>query len=300
MFVDIFNSLAEMGNFAGFITLAITILGAISLFLANMGRYIQAKKFGIPLRAVHQANISDSADLWVALVGALGFGVFIPVIMLNMDVSRWVLLIVVFAAFVLGLFSTKSNTGFSAKKRIKRDGNEYYVYKSITMQVFAGFALAGAIAYLHLFNIYVAEADSIGGFFAMLRMFIAVGVQGIYVLLLLLLLLTNVYRRLFGSGDIMTTVIDGQTYLAAMRHSLEKWILLPCDIEDYLKKKEAGRYMGKIVGEGIEYSVKNALFTRGSFIIKDLSTLPEPITYRTNFGVVEKAQRIQDNDNGPA
>jgi len=106
-----------------------------------------------------------------------------------------------------------------------------------------------------------------------------------YVLFLLLLLLTNVSNRLLGTSDVMTTVIDGQNYFIVVRHSTEKWILMPCDIEDYAKElKFRGRKCG-------ETPVQNVLFVKGSFVIKDLSELPEAVTYRTGFDVVEKGER---------
>ena len=50
-----------ISNIAGFFTASITIMGAVALMVANLARYMQASKYGIPVKAVSQATISDSA-----------------------------------------------------------------------------------------------------------------------------------------------------------------------------------------------------------------------------------------------
>ena len=61
MAYEFLNWFSEIGQQTGLVTFTVTILGMFSLLLVNMGRYFQAKKFGIPLRNVHQANIAKSA-----------------------------------------------------------------------------------------------------------------------------------------------------------------------------------------------------------------------------------------------
>jgi hypothetical protein len=284
MLTDIISSFTEINNLAGFITLAITILGAISLFIANMGRYFQAKKFGVPIRAVFQANISDSADLWVALVGTLGFGVFVPITMLGSDINRWALFGVMAASFALGLFSTKSSMRIGYERKVKRGTGEYIVNHDMTVPVLALGALVTAIAYMRLHTVYdyvfIAETGAPGGFFQIFRTIAAAVVLCINVLLMFLFLFVNVHRRLFGSGDVMTTSIDGQNYIIALRHNQYQWILMPCNIEEYEKKRK--RYTT---------DVKRVLFDRGVFIMKDLTALKEPIIYRANFSVVQRGSR---------
>jgi len=286
MVLDIFNNLTDINNLTGIATISTMILGAISLFIANMGRFIQAKKFGIPVRAIHQANISDSADLWVALVGTLGFGIFIPIIMLNLDVSWWLRLLVVFIAFVLGLFSTKSLLRIKTSKKVIRDGKEYAVTKDFPILLISCVAFITAAAYMRLQYIYNHEFTTggriIGDFFPSLLNIVAIIIQGSYVLCLLLLLILNILTRMTGSRDIMTTSIKDQNYLITMRHNLDKWILQPCDILDY------ETYFNK--ESSVHDDVKIILFEKGVFIIKDLSTLSEPIYYHANSGIAEKGQ----------
>jgi hypothetical protein len=285
---NIFESLTEIDNLASFVTISVTALGAISLFIANMGRYFQAKKFGIPIRAIHQANISDSTDLLVVLVGALGFGIFGPVIMLSVDMNWWVRFILVFIAFTLGLFSTKSAARIEKSKKVKRDGEEYIIMQDISPVFLPCFALVITIAYMRLHYVYyVIDAGHPSSFFATLGTTVAVIAQIIYLLLLSILLVANLYSRMFGFEDVMITVINEQHYLVFMRHNLDKWILLPCDIEtqvNYLDKKKS-----------ISSDIKTALFEKGNFIIKDLANLPGPIVRCKDFYVVQKGQRKQDD-----
>jgi len=45
------------------LTVIIMVLTLFSLLLANIARYAQAKRYGIPLKMVHQASIPDSLDI---------------------------------------------------------------------------------------------------------------------------------------------------------------------------------------------------------------------------------------------
>ena len=56
----ILNIFSEMGNITGLVTFSITIFGALSLVIANLARYLQAQKFGIPIKMAHAASIADS------------------------------------------------------------------------------------------------------------------------------------------------------------------------------------------------------------------------------------------------
>ena len=277
----------EMDSLVTFATISITILGAISIFIANMSRYIQAKKFGIPIRVVHQANISDSADLWVALVGTLGFGFFVPVVMLSAEVHWWLRLIIVFVAFTLALFSTKNLIKVGTKKKAEQNNKENTTAKEFPIMLVLCIALITTIAYMILhhayYNLTVAGTNGSEGLLWSMITILAIVVQSLYVLILLTLLVLNVSTRITGNTDVMTTAIAGQNYLITMRHSSDKWILQPCDIEDYekyLKNKDSGLYTG----------VKVILFEKGNLKIMELSDLPEPITYHTNSGVVEKGK----------
>ena len=286
MLVDIVEVFSEISALTGFITFAVTILGAVSLFLANMGRYFQAKKFGIPAKAVHQANISDSADLWIALAGALGLGFFVPIAMLSLDMAWWQLFTMAFLTFKLGLLSTKSTFSIRTKRLKKRAEHEYYVFKDISLLILLVIALAAAFAYVRLHGVYndifVSETGSPDGFFANFRLGIAIFICGFNSILLLSLLCSHVYGRMFGNDEVMTTVVEGETYLIAMRHNQYQWVLIRCDFEEYVVEKRK-----------IDFPVKKILFIKGVFIMRDLSTLDEPITHHKGFSVAERGNRVQ-------
>lgn len=288
MFDVFLSGFSEIGSIATFATFSITVLGAVSLFIANMGRYFQAKKFGIPIKAVHQANIGESADLWVALVGALGFGVFVPVVLLGTEIYIWFMLAIAFVSFALGLLCTKNNARIAFDREVKKDGVTKTVNVDHTLHVIAVLALLATLAYFRLsgeyYHVFVAQNGRQGGILANLLLIVSVLVMGLYMLVLLYMLTGGVRARMFGSGDIMTTEIDKKTYIVAMRHNQYNWILLPCEIEDYHVEK----VINKKTDFTIRTGVKRAIFVRGVFIMKDLSELPEPIVYRTSFQVMEK------------
>ena len=283
---NIIESLTGIDSLVSVATISTMVLGAISLFIANMGRFIQAKKFGIPIRAIHQANISDSADLWVALVGTLGFGIFVPFVMLTFDINIWIILPIILISFVLGLFSTKSLLKIRTNKKVIRDGKEYAVTRDFPFVLIACVALITAIAYIRLHYVYINHIETgIGvenGFFAGFMTITALVVQSIYTLILLILLILNVLTRMSGSRDVMTTSIDGQDYIISMRHNIEKWILQPCVIMSYES------FTNK--ASSLHDDIAIILFEKGDFIIRDLSSLPEPIKYHANSGVAEKGQ----------
>ena len=284
---NLFESLTDISSLTGIATISTMLLGAISLFIANMGRYIQAKTFGIPIRAIHQANISDSADLWVALVGTFGFSIFIPVIMLGIDVFWWIRFLIVIISFVLGLFSTKSLLRVRTGKKEIKDGKEYYVTKDFPVLFITIISVIAAGAYLRIFYMYqtymiYGSFNRFGGFFEGFVSVTSAVVLGIYIIIVFSLLVLNVLTRMFGSRDIMTVSIDGQNYLITMRHSFEKWILHPCDVVNYNEyyKKDNSLYE----------DVKIILYEKGNFMIRDLSTLRTPIIYYANAGIDEKGR----------
>jgi len=281
---NIIENLTGIDSLVSFATISTMVLGAISLFIANMGRFIQAKKFGIPIRAIHQANISDSADLWVALVGTLGFGIFVPFVMLTFDINIWTILPVVFVTFILGLFFTKSLLKIKTNKKVIRDGKEYAVTRDFPFILVACIALITAIAYMRLHYVYInnigtgasLENGLFNGFMTITALVVQIG----YTLILLILLFLNVLTRISGNRDIMTTSIDGQDYIISMRHNIDKWILQPCEIMSYES------FMNK--ASSLHDDIVIILFEKGVFIIRDLSTLPEPIKYHANSGMAEK------------
>ena len=132
--------------------------------------------------------------------------------------------------------------------------------------------------------VYIAQTGRQGGFFATLLMVVSMIVLGVYAIILLYLLFRSIYSRMFGSGEIMLTEIDEKTYIIVMRHNQYQWVLLPCEIEDYFVEKMKGTKNDI----NLRIGIKRALFTRGLFIMRDLSELPEPISYRTGFSVTEK------------
>lgn len=267
MFMYFQELFGEMGNIASFVTIAVTILGAASLMLANAARYFQAKKYGIPIKAVHQANIADSADLWVTFIVTIGLGFFIPAFLLNVNLPWPALVGLVSLCFFFALLSTKTfNTIISDD--IKLDISIIYC---------AVVAVGAAFAYRQFhgihYNLLISEIEieiSAGVFsisFAAFRIIV-------YISLLGLMLFVKVRDRLFGGRKNVTTIIGGQLYMAAMRHNQYQWILMPVEVD------EGHRRMKRFPTVTVGFSYLK--FTRGLFVVRDLSTLPGELT--TMFG----------------
>jgi len=279
------NIFSEAGNITSFMTLSITILGAFSLLLSNLARYVQASKFGIPVKAMHQASVGDSIGIWVTLVGTLGFGIFIPFLLLYSNVNGWIIYAAMVASCFLGLVISKCyNIGGKDKER-KFDDMVFVTETDITWRCLAVLSPIFAIAYMRVRNMYnhvyiegyeIAFAE---GFFASLRLYAAFFGLGIYALMITLPLIYNVKEKLFGGLEKMVTEIDGQLYLVAMRNSQYHWILIPCVISkvEYMKTKSGGSL-------GTNYM----RFEKGKFLLCDMSHPPMEIKRLIGYTLIEK------------
>ena len=275
MTYDFFNWFAELGQLTGVLTFAVTILGMFSLLLVNMGRYFQAKKFGIPLCNVHQANIAESAELWISLLGALGFGVILPVVLLNVELSPLVLFPVLLVSFLMGLVMTKSGNNVQQGKGTLRDGKVYVKVYETTLLYYSAFSLLALLAYIRLHGIYyetfISETTPRGGVFAYVLAALVVLAFVIYFYFLSRQLFDSLVKRLFGNTRLITVEIDGKKYFVAMRHNQYQWFLMEYELVSKRKVYFEGTFLHSSFVKHI------ALFTKGSFIIKDLSELEGPL-----------------------
>jgi len=279
------NLFNEMG-ITGFMTFSATMLGAVSLMLSNFARHVQANKFGIPIKIVHQANVGDSFGMWITLVSALGFGFFVPFLLLGAETAWWVIYLVMAVSSFLCLSFSKIYVIQGKPKETKYNGDVYTHKTDWTWMVHAILSLILALAFLRLRNmyqhVYIAgyETAFAEGFFARLWLFLAFFVTGVYVLVALASLSSNVMDKLFGGIEKMVTEIDGQTYLVAMRSSQYHWILIPCDFTENTYKSKIFRRM--------EIITCYARFEKNKFILCDMSKPPMEIRRLTGYKLVEK------------
>ena len=245
------NLFTDFSSITGFVALAATVLGAISLFLSNIARYTQARKYGIPIKALHQANVADSANVWVTLIGVLGFGVIIPVMLLGIDANSWLLGIVIVVGQFLAFIFTKS----ARRTTVEHKGK----FIPLTYIGFALFPILSALGYVRLYSQFPSFTLSV------LTILAVVGV-GLYLYALGVHFVAGLSSILFGSkGGLMTVEVDGQLHLIVARSSSYHWIMLPCEYVDY--KRTVKRKNGKNTVTVASYLV----FERGKFIVRDLT-----------------------------
>jgi len=279
------NVFSEVSNITSFMTLSITILGAFSLLLSNFARYVQANKFGIPIKAMYQASMGDSIGIWITLVGTFGFGVFVPFLLLYANVNWWVIYAAMTASCFLALVISKCYIISGKDKERKFDGVVFVTETDITWRCLAVLSPIYAIAYMRVRNMYNHvyiegyETAFAEGFFANLWLYAAFFGLGVYALMIILPLIHNVKEKLFGGLEKMVTEIDGQLYLVAMRNSQYHWILIPCVISkvEYMKTKSGGSI-------GTNYM----RFEKGKFLLCDMSHPPMEIKRLIGYTLIEK------------
>ncbi|MCL2571331.1 MAG: hypothetical protein FWE11_02925 [Defluviitaleaceae bacterium] len=265
----VFSLLGELDFIVSNITAIIMILTLISLLIANLARYVQAKNYGIPLKMVHQASIPDSLDIWITLISVLGFGLVIPWIMLSIDLHITIVFAVVFVSCLFGVASTRATVGGVRKREGMEDQRidlSWYFYVLL--------ALFTAIAFIYLhFAMRRVGGDYYevsGGFLWTVFTVVARIQQGLHIFLILTLLVVNMYRKIYGNQDLMTVSIDDQVYLIAMRHVSNYWILIPCSLDR--AEERAALYLSRKAKRDIVDVIR---FTKGKFIVRDISQIDD-------------------------
>lgn len=245
---NLFTDLSSVTSFVAFVA---TGLGAISLFLSNIARYTQARQYGIPIKAMHQANIADSANVWVILIGVIGLGVILPVVLLGVDANAWLLGIVVAVGQFLAFIFTKSGHRISTNHK----GKEI----PLTHIAFVVYPVLSALGFVRLHSQFPSFTLSV------LTILATMGI-GLYLCRLGAHFIRGLSAIIFGSkGGLMTVEVDGQLHLIVARSSAYHWIVMPCECVDYRYERKSK--------SGKTSTTLNALivFERGKFIIRDLT-----------------------------
>jgi len=261
-----FFLLDELDFIVSNVTAIIMLLTLVSLLIANLARYVQAKKYGVPLKMVHQASIPDSLDIWITLITVLGFGVIIPLAMLSVNWHSLFVFPVIYISCLLGKASTKANFA----RRIKdKDGITQVVSYNWTFYASAALPTTVVLTYIHFIIGSTGGYETSRSIPQVILMVIAIIVLTLDALLILASLVNNMYEKIFGNQDIMTVEIDNQLYLIALRHVSNYWILMPCTLG---KAEDKGSIN---IGETSEEEklVDAILFSKGKFIVRDISLL---------------------------
>jgi len=274
------NILSGASSITSFITLSTTVLGVFALLLSNLARYFQANKFGIPIKAIHQASVGDSIGIWITLVGSLGFGIFIPFLLFNAELNWWIIYAAMIITCFFGILISKCYV--IGGKKEKRYNGQVFVYETDkTALSLAYLSPAFALGLMHLRSMYrhayvsLYETAFAEGFFRNVLMYSAFIVAGIYILMLIPPLIYTIKEKLFGGMEKMVTEIDGKTYLVAMRNSQYAWILIHCELIEVKYDK-------------MKISTLYVRFEKGKFIICDMSHPPREVKRLKNYGLMEK------------
>jgi len=274
------NTLGDVGSVASVLTISVTLMGAAALLLSNLARYTQAKKFGIPIKAVSQATMGDSAAIWILLIRALGFGVLIPLAMFSTSWSWWFLLPAAAISFFFALTSELVSRIIRTKKNVFK-GKTYIVEKEGMYKYIAVISVLMSFAYWQMHSTYhviYAGGRFAEGFLGHTRFFLGVIGMAIYALLLAYIFYSGIKTIIFGGNESMVVVIEDQKYLVAMRNSHYHWILVPCEPDVViLKQFKKGGYRSKYVMR----------FEKGTFIIRDMSTINASIKRMKYYAPVD-------------
>jgi len=287
---QIFLVLGELDFFVSNITAIIMLLTLLSLLLANLARYVQAKNFGLPLKMVHQAGIPDSLDIWITLICVLGFGLVVPWIMISVRINLVLVFAIIFVSCFIGMASTKSHVG---SKKINKDGSVQDI--DVSWILYVSIALFTAIFYTYMnaisVNAEIYEASRSVGQSVLLAM--ARVQRVLHTVFILLPLIFQLYSKVYGNQDLMTVEVEGQLYLIAMRHISNYWILIPCTMG---RVKARGSFS---IGSNKEEDVMTdaIIFTKGKFIVRDVSNLEakKDILCRDSYQLVGKKEVSIDN-----
>ena len=270
------------------ITAIVMVLTLLSLLLANLSRYAQARRYGIPLKMVAQAGIPDSLEIWIKIICTLGLGVILPLALLTVELHILTMFLVSFTSSFIGITSS-----YVDARRRGQDKNGVEFDKSVNKYVYPIFSLLTAIAfsYMHFFvnmtgtyigtDIIFYQEATRGGL--QITFMVLVGVWlFIYTVIILGSLIINLMRDMFGIRDILTVELDGQLHHIAMRHTANFWILVPCWID---KQLEVGNIS---IGEVHRTEINVVKFVKGQFIVRDISSLDgtKNILCRDKHGLV--------------
>jgi len=258
------------GNLGATITLVITFLTALSLLIANLARYLQAKRYGIPLKMIQQANIPDSLELWGVFISILGFGFLIPNFIGYLAISSWLVFVIVLVSSVIFLATLQTQqSNFTASVRSSDTAQKHQLsFKTSRMgfksALITATVTATTFAYLH----FAIGLTSDTGFFHHALTTVATVIRFGYNAFAWIMLVVSILLRLFGNKQAVTVDLDGQNYLIALQHNNIQWILMPCTLVE-------------------NENQKTVEITRGNFIIRDLSRLDRAaeIVYRSEYNI---------------
>ncbi|MCL2840312.1 MAG: hypothetical protein FWE05_06015 [Defluviitaleaceae bacterium] len=251
-----------------FVVVTTSILGLIVIAISHFFRYQQASMLGIPLKVTMQQNAHEIIDLLVLvfLIGVVGIIVPPAIMLSNMVIDYGIPLIMI--SVTVGICTAWSRL-FNISQ-IERKGLNFFFLIFVTI-----LALASAILFIW-FYVDLQNASFMKSLTVVTMLSIPTLIIYSYLIFMIFCLGCVISRRIYDQRQIfdkyktpMTVCIDETLYLVAMRHTKEKWILIPCEI------------------------VENHLgFKKGEFIIRSLDELT--IQQRKYEGIIKLGDKIRE------
>ena len=253
---EIINTFLEMtGSLATGITLGITLITSASLLIVNLARFFQAKKFGLPLKIINQASLPDSLDLWIVVISSFGFGRFLPGYLADSDMNIFLAFTAIFISCFASLLLLRSKANNFRLFWGKRNVIEFNTGGGSRWSIIVSFLVAGIFIYLgYAHRTWVTDYTFDGHSLLYVLFRIASVLLRLYEIYISTLFIVCIIAKLYGDKETMIVEMNNQNYLLAVRHSSLSWVLMPCTVEN---------------------EEKVIAYTRGKFIIRDMSTLDE-------------------------
>jgi len=192
-----------------------------------MTRFIQARRYGLPLKMVQHASIHDSMEIWLTLVAILGFGVFIPSWIMYSSQHRVIIFFVSLISYGIGVVSMVNVSSFQlydwTHKRQRRLLGIYTV------------ALSAGATYLNWdfwYQVDIAITSYGDGrhFSHTILDFIASAGVVVHMMIMLSALASGLSDDALGRNSCTLIDIEGKTYFVAMRSTPNLWLLMPCNV----------------------------------------------------------------------
>ena len=151
-----------------------------------------------------------------------------------------------------------------------------------------------SVAYLRIHSAYqhvvIDSGNLANGFVGHFLFYLSAFVLGLYALILAFKFFSGINRTLTGGSESMVVEIDGQKYFVAMRNSHYHWILIPCEPETIVLKHHKN---------GSTTERHYIRFTKGIFIIRDMSTLDAPVKRMKNHVPVDMGVPVEEANKEP-
>ncbi|MCL2357261.1 MAG: hypothetical protein FWC70_08920 [Defluviitaleaceae bacterium] len=239
------------------------ITGSSAMIFANVFRYCQSKKYGIPFKVAY-GTVRDTLDVFVIVVILIGFCAILPLTVALMAEQSGIsaIEIILFFTVTVCMFVFVSFYGLKIEKsdyiRLKKP------VRSKIVLWFMRIILLLLCVPMFVAYIFISQTPSEELFARTSTYSWYVILVALHVVIMFFVAFVAVERRMVDSQSYfkighfpMTVEINEITHLVTMRYSAEKWLLIPCVVTPDAENPEE----------------KHLCYKKGSFKVKDLDDL---------------------------